>query len=459
MVAASPRPIEKMAARLGRFVADMAFGDIPEAGIRAARTGITDFGACCFIGGQEPVVKALRETLETVGCKREARIGFGAAMCSASEAALVNAAAAHASHIDDNALRNNHVSSVLAATALAAAEAAGRGGQAVVTGYVAGYEVWARLVAAEASPYGPKGWHSTAVLGPVAAAATAASIAGLDAARAEAAIATAASASGGVIGNFNDWVKPWQVGRAAASGITAARLARAGFRGGAGALDAANGLLAALSPAGHVDPERTMGSLGSDWAIEREGVNIKRYPWALPCHRALDGVFKILAEGAVDPARITGINVRIGAAEEAVLASRRVAEFRPLMSVSLALAAALIAGRTTAAEYGAAFYESDDVQALMAKVEITVDSGLPADADPNLGYRSALTIRLDGGSQRSSADVPVPLGNWSAPLESEQLWSKFAGAAIPAIGDAAARRLFDHLQTIDSVASLAELSA
>ncbi|PZU06483.1 MmgE/PrpD family protein [Sphingomonas sp.] len=457
---ADPAPIpQPMAARFGKFVADLEFEQLPERAVEAVRAGIVDFGACRFIGEHELVVQAIVASLDTCGLSEEASIGFAGIRCSAAEAALVNAAAAHASHIDDNALRNNHVSSVLAATALAAAEATGRDGRAVVTGYVAGYEVWARLVAAEANPYGPKGWHSTAVLGPVAAAATASSIAGLNATQAQAAIATAASASGGLIANFNDWVKPWQVGRAASTGITAAKLAKAGFRGGAGALDAGNGLLAALSPAGKLDPTRDMDTLGSDWAIEREGVNIKRYPWALPCHRALDGIFELLDQAPIDPADVESIKVVIGTEEESVLASRRVPEFRPLMSVQLAIAAAIISGRVGAQEYAPAFYDRADVRALMDKISISVRDALTPDKDPNLGYRSALTVRMSDGSVRTSRDIQFPLGNWSSPLSAEQQWGKFAEAAEPAIGPDRARRLFDRLRAIDQVTDLAAIAA
>jgi 2-methylcitrate dehydratase PrpD len=51
----------------------------------------------------------------------------------------------------------------------------------MLTAYIAGYEVWAELLAREPTPLHRKGWHPTTVLGTIAAAAACAKLCGLDA--------------------------------------------------------------------------------------------------------------------------------------------------------------------------------------------------------------------------------------------------------------------------------------
>ena len=82
----------------------------------------------------------------------------------------------------------------------------------MIAAYVAGYEVWAELIARDQDQHHRKGWHPSAVFGPVAAAAAAAVLRRLDAARASHAVGIAASLAGGVVANFGSMTKSFQVG-------------------------------------------------------------------------------------------------------------------------------------------------------------------------------------------------------------------------------------------------------
>lgn len=452
--------MSSMALSFARFVAETRNADVPAEALEVARTGCTDFAACIFLGLHDAVMPMIRGTLDTVAPGAAASLAFGVERASATEAALFNGAAAHASHMDDNALRNNHLSSVLAAALLAEGEASDASGAAMLASYAIGYEVWARLVAAEKDGYAPRGWHATAMLGPIAAAAAVSHLKGLSAEPATAAICAAASLSGGTSGNFNDYVKPYQVGRAAASGITAVRLAMAGFQYSAGALDASNGLLAALSPKGQWDAQAPLADFGSTWRIGSEGINLKRYPMALPVHRALDGIFELVAAHGFSASEVQGIEVEVGEAEFKVLQPRlgTPEAFKPLISVELALAAALIAGEITARQMQRDFHQQPAVRALMGKVQTRVRSDFPAERDPNLAYRSQLTVRLHDGRVLTSGLNAVPRGNWSARLSRDELWGKFRSCAVPSLQPDAARKLFEQLQSLERLASVRELA-
>src|SRR4051794_38886346 len=284
---------------LGRFVSELAFEKLPAEAIEVVKTGFTDTVAVMFAGRDEPVARIVRESLGSRGHSKEARLLLGDETANAPDAALANAVAGHALDYDDVAL-GGHPSVVLVPAVLAEAEALGRSGKEAIAAYVAGYETWAHLIEREKDPYHRKGWHPTAVLGPVAAAAAAANLRRLDPETATMALGIAASLAAGIVANFGTMTKPLQAGRAAQSGVTAARLAEAGLTAAADALEHSVGLMRALSPNGKVDVETALEP-GRDWLITRRRLNVKKYPMCYGTHRAIDGMLDLVQQNDLKP--------------------------------------------------------------------------------------------------------------------------------------------------------------
>jgi 2-methylcitrate dehydratase PrpD len=88
---------------------------------------------------------------------------------SIETAALVNGVAAHVLDYDDVGL-DGHPRAVLVPAIIAQGEVSGASGAEMLAAYIAGYEVWAELLAHEPTPLHRKGWHPTTVLGTIAAA-------------------------------------------------------------------------------------------------------------------------------------------------------------------------------------------------------------------------------------------------------------------------------------------------
>src|SRR5260221_3397858 len=226
-------------------------------------------------GIDEQVARLVRESLGPGGGTGEASLYLGAECATAPEAALANAVAGHALDYDDVALAG-HPSVVLVPAILTEAEALGASGRDAVAAYVAGYEVWAHLIERDKDAYHRKGWHPTAVLGPVAAAAACANLRKLDAAKATQAIGMAASMAAGVVANFGTMTKPLQAGRPAQSGVTASRLPPPGRSAADDALQQPVGLLNALSPKGRVDTATPPDRLGPGWALPAARGNVHK---------------------------------------------------------------------------------------------------------------------------------------------------------------------------------------
>ena len=219
-----------LTADIGRFVAHLDLDSTPERARAIAKTGFADCYAVMVAGAREPVVSLVDRMLAGAPVGNGASLIPGGERRRVADAALVNGVAAHVLDYDDVAL-DGHPSAVLVPAILAQAEASESSGAEMLAAYLAGYEVWAELIGREEGALHEKGWHPTAVLGAIAAAAACAKLRGLDAKRTATAVATAASMSAGLVSNFGTMTKSFQVGRAAQSGVIAARAGRGRLHG------------------------------------------------------------------------------------------------------------------------------------------------------------------------------------------------------------------------------------
>jgi len=448
-----PAPLTRT---LGAFVSGLRYEALPQAAVGVVRLGFTDCIATMLAGSAEPVARIVREGLGRRGGRGEARLAFGSERASAAEAALANGTAGHALDYDDVAI-GGHPSVVLVPAVLAEAEALGADGRAAIAAYVAGYETWANLIGRDPDPYHRKGWHPTAVIGPVAAAAACANLRGLDAEKATMALGIAASLSAGLVANFGTMTKPFQAGRAAQSGITATRLAAAGMTSAADALEHALGLLGALSPRGRVDVETPPAGLGKDWAIVEKGLNVKKYPMCYGVHRALDGMLNLVREHRLTPAGVKEIAVTTGATQAAMLRNHRPQTgLEAKFSMEFAMASALTAGRAGLAELTDGFVLRPDVQAAMGKVSIATNDSKAVD-DPIFAAFDRIAVTLADGKRLDSPEIHYARGHWSLPLSKDELWTKFRDCAATTLQENGAHALFEGLQTLERQSDLRQL--
>ena len=337
---------------LARFAASPLDAASDEA-IRIAQVGFADTVATMIAGSSEPVVTIVRQFVQARRSDaREASIVLGAERAASADAALINGTAAHALDYDDVAL-GGHPSTVLVPAVLAEGELLDATGADAIRAYLVGYEVWAELAAREPDAYHEKGWHPTAVLGTLAAAAAVCSLHRLPADQCRHALALAASMASGLVANFGTMTKPLHAGRAAACGIDAVRLATLGLTAAPDAIEHAAGYLAALSPRGRADRSGPAPVLGQRLRILDAGLSIKQYPMCYAAHRAIDGVLDLAAANDVDADAVREVSVTIGPTQAAMLRNHTPATaLEAKFSLEFAVAAALVAapGRVARAD-------------------------------------------------------------------------------------------------------------
>ena len=444
----SPAPLTR---QIARFAATIDEGQLPDVARRVVRLGFTDCTAVLLAGLHEPVTNVLRRLARQERGTPESRLCLSGERTAASQAALVNAVAAHALDWDDYAY-SNHPSAVLVPVILALADAVGASGGRMAAAYVAGYEVWGALMRREPGHLHSKGWHPTAVLGPVAAAVAAAVVMRLDEDKARNAVALAASFAGGVMANFGTMAKPLHAGRAAQSGIVAARYAAAGMEAGVQAIESPLGLMQALSPAGAVDVTTTLDTLGRDWLIEKLALNIKKYPTVGASQRTIDALVALRTTQPIDPGAVREAIPQVSVRHAAVMPFHAPSTaLEAKFSLEFAVAASVIRGKVGLAELNDSFVQSAEVQALMRKVRVTTTDELDPDY-PGAAPADFVRLIMNNGSEIVTGKVKRASGHADAPLSGEQLWAKFSDCADgAAVAAPLARRLFDAMQRVDSL--------
>jgi 2-methylcitrate dehydratase PrpD len=436
---------------LGRFVADISFGQLPAEAADVARIGFTDCIATMIAGAGDAAPQLLRKALQPTG--GEASLYFSGERANAPEAAWINGTAGHALDYDDVASLRGHPSTVLVPAILAEGEVLGASGRDMLMAYVAGYETWAELSWRDPGHHHRKGWHPTGIFGPIAAAAACASLRHLDAQRATYALALAASHSSGITANFGTMTKPFHAGRSAHSGLMAARLAEVGFTASPDALEHPQGFLSAVSPAGEVDRETPADALGSEWKIVKYGLGIKKYPACYCTHRALDAMLELLAHRPLKPEEIERITVSVSDTHSLILRNHRPQTgLEAKFSMEFAMASAVVARRAGLAEYTDRFVRRPEVQDLMRRVVIVTNQ----DYDPEVSGASVwdqVRVDLVAGGSIESERVRRAKGHADRPLSEAELFEKFRTCLDAGGAKIAPDVLFDRLKHLESVSA------
>jgi 2-methylcitrate dehydratase PrpD len=189
----------------------------------------------------------------------------------AAGAAFVNGTAAHGEDFDDTFEGGPvHAGAVVVPAVLAVCEREKLSGEAALRGIAVGVELMCRASLVAPKLIHEAGFHPTAVLGAMAAAAAAATSLALSKKQFVNALGIAGSMAGGIIEYLAEgaWTKRLHPGWAAQSGIRAADLARQGFVGPRTVFEGTHGLYHGFAHTTQGDWGRLVDGFGSRWISE-----------------------------------------------------------------------------------------------------------------------------------------------------------------------------------------------
>ena len=390
---------------LTRRYAELIAGSRPDAGaIAAARDGVLDFLAAALGGLHDGgYLKMKAALLPTAGAAAASVIGHPGKV-DVQTAALLNGTLGHALDYDDvQAGVRGHPSTVILPALFTAAESEGSTAEAVLAAYTVGVEAMARLGRAMGSQHYESGFHNTATLGPVGAAAALGHLLGLAPEVVANALGIAATQAAGLRLQFASEVKPLHAGLAARAGVLAVMLARAGLAGNAAFLDGKLSFLAVLGLGGAV-PDRCIAGWGEPWEILSPGLAFKAYPCCGASHLPLDAMLDLIATHALQAAEIEKVVVTFppgGEAALVVMEPRTGLDGR--FSVEYALAVALLDGRLALPRFADRPLDEDAV-GLLPRIHRRVDHDVPSiGAAPEKRFARVDVLTRDGRRMQQTA--------------------------------------------------------
>lgn len=445
--------------QLAAYCASLDFAGLPPAVQQRTRFLVLDLAGNILRGRHDAEsTPALLAAARALGLAAGGAAVLGdSARYTPAGAALLNGALAHSLDFDDtHAAGTLHPGAPVIPAALAAAEMAGADGRTVLSAIVAGYEVTCRLaLALPGGDHYDRGYHPTATCGAFGAAAAAARVFGLPASVIEDAFGIALSQSAGSLQFLANgaWTKRFQVGWAAMSGLTAATLAREGFKGAAEALEGRAGFLRAYAP--DPTPERALQGLGEQFELMNTAV--KPYPSCRYGHAGIDAMLALRAEHGLTAAeveRITYGTSRSGMILVGEPAAKRANPENVVdgqFSGPFVLAAALATGAMGWDSYRSLY--DPTIRALLPKVVCRHDAEVEAEFPTNMAGR--VTVHARG--QDFTHMVLVPKGEPANFLTEAELRAKFAGLTAAVLGDKGAAALADAVLAIDTAGDISAL--
>ncbi len=447
-----------ISSRFAAFCADTRLEHFPGPVVSQAKKVLLDTVGVALAGlWTMEFPRLLVEYLTGLGGKEEATIIGKPGKFPATNAAMANAASAHAIDMDDgHRFGALHPGTVVIPAALSAAEMSGASSLDLLTGIVCGYEIMIRVGMAINPSSLRRGHHATGVTGVFGAVAAAAKILGLTEDQMVAAFGLAGLQGSGILQVNHDSrgaaVKPINPAKAAQSGLLSAILAQKGAVGPLRIFEGEEGFLQAMTDEAHED--RLVDGLGSRWEILN--VYFKLYAACRHAHAAIDAARDAFASGKLTPEQIDKVEVETysavarlaGIAEPDTTSAAR-------FSTQFSVALALCSGDAGSDKYTETRLRDPRIRELSRKVALQVSP----EWEERYPRQRGATVRIFdryGGCHVSR--VELARGEPENPAPWEEIQAKFRDNACMVLDEENVRALEEVVGNLES-APLSNFSA
>ena len=460
MTTTSAPPTATAAARLAEFCARLRWAELGSDVQDRTRELLLDLVGVALAGSRQPSSPPAARVALDLGGQGAASVIGTHQTTAAVWAALANGTAAHAVELDDVTTESSlHPGVAVIPAALALAQELDAAPARMLEAIVAGYEVTMRVGNAlnPASAYA-RGFHPTGVAGVFGATMAAAHLIGLDLQAVTNALGVAGTLASGSLEYLADgaWTKRLNPGWAGHAGITAARLAQAGFSGPASVFEGRLGVLHAYSDAAF--PQRLLADLGQPLQVMR--VSIKPYACCRYNHGLIDCVLQLAREHRIEPADVE--RVRLGVLSGGALLVADPIEHKrnpqgvvdAQFSAPYAAAVALVYGTGGIDAYTPDKLADSTVRQIMSRTECYRDPSL--DASYPRQWPAAAEIHLRDGRALATR-VEFATGEPENPVPRPALIDKFVSLAAESISEPAA--LARRILAIDAEPTLSGLTS
>lgn len=414
---------------LAEFVAGLRYDDLDSQVIDAARRHLLDTVGVALRGAQQEMPRKGRAGVAALpGAIGRTRVWGTDLTLTAPYAAMANGIAAHVLDFDDTHTAGIvHGSAILAPTVFAMADEQDMLGRELLTAFVAGWEVAARVGLASKGTMHHRGYHTSSTAGVFGAAAAAGKLLGLNAQQLMHAMALSGSQASGINEYQTDGTssKILHTGWAAHAGIVAAYLARAGMTGPATVFEGRLGFLNAYGDIQKSDIAQLTDGLGTRW--ESTLISIKPYPCCHFAHAFIDCGTRI-ADRGVRPDEIDSIECVVPELEVAMVCEPQELKKQPTsayaakFSLPFMVASSLIEGKARHSTFSTENIQREDILDLAARVHYRVAK--PHETTFPAYFPGWLLVHLKNG-QVLEERMDQNLGTPANPLSRSELERKF----------------------------------
>ena len=427
--------------KLAQFIHDITWDQLPERVRETAALRVLDLVSVAAGAAKDPLVEKAKQALGAVSGCGNVSVWGDTRKYPLATAAMLNAMLAHTLELDDvHTASKTHGSASLIPAAWSCAEYLGKSGKDFLLAVVCGYETVNRVgMAFGVSAHRNRGWHATATCGVFGCAAACAKLLDLSVDQIVSALGMAGTQSSGVWAFLGDGsnCKILHPARAAADGIEAAFLAKAGMTGPEHIFDAKDGgLLYAMSDGG--DVSKLSQGLGEVYEILN--MDMKPYPCCRSAHCAIDGILKIReqmeartglkiqnrSEAEILAQQIQAIEIDtylVGykqcAVSDGCLHPKTILDAK--FSTPYSVAAAFLYGTVGMEQFEPEIVEGKEIQALLEKVTVHPADRFTEQYPKHWGCHVKVTMQ-DGTAYE--AEVEDPSGSVARPLSPEQAMKK-----------------------------------
>ncbi len=448
-----------LAREFARALRASASQPLPAAVARAASLHFVDALGVGLAAAGSPVGAPYRDAGRQLARGGPSSVFGMATGAAAADASLINGGLMHSLEFDDTHTGSiMHGSSVIAAAALAAAEAQSASGTALLGAYARGWEALALFGLAAPGRFHAEGFQATSVAGAPAAALVAAELGALSEDQTVAALGISLSQASGVMEFLSNGstVKSLHSGWAAHGGVLAALLARAGMTGPETSLEGRWGLFRQFA-GDEGAPEKfriLLGELGKRWHLPEAA--FKFYPCCHYLHPFLEAA-GILAERGVRAGDVKSIVCEVPAGAAPVICEPWERALNPAdghaarWSLPITVAARLVEGKLDLATFENTVPPA--VHALARKV-----SWVPlANARFPERFEGTIVCELASGKTHTVRIDDVD-GNHTRPPTPERVLAKFRANAARTLAPAGIEAVAQAAQGLASAADLAPLT-
>jgi 2-methylcitrate dehydratase PrpD len=441
--------------RLGQVVAEFAVGfdlkDAPPEVINRARVAFTDTVGVMLAGCRQEVSQILCDMVRLEGSTPSASIVGQSFRASPQLAALANGVATHAMDYDLTYVAGQAASAVIPAV-LPVAEVTGATPAETMAAVIIGYEVAARVGRSNFLASSVGGWHTTGIVGVIAAAAACARLLKAPVERIPNIVGISASMASGLSVNFGSMTKPLHSGHAARDGVMAALLGAHGFTSNPNALEGHSGYFEDFGRNLEVSYE-PFKDLGHRYDLVALGYDLKAYPCGGLAHTSIEAALALRARLAPRLADITSIHCSVtrNAGQRAGVQYPQSIE-NAKFSLSYMVAYSLVHGAPMIGAFTEEAIRDEQVKAVARTVSATVD---PALGPGTRESPAILKVTLSDG-QTFEQRVDHQTGSIQNPMTQAQIESKFRDCAAQSVRPEVAGKILAVLNALPAGQSFAD---